>query len=304
MSTEIGNNTKEPLDETLSIGNTTANGQQIEAENGGGLLDLRFGTDGLVVLTNDASGLNSALSLNKVSKVVQISQSDGLGGALFYAEITDSLCAFRHSGADAFSCINPSDIQHSNVSNSFPTSTYAISVFSTILPRTSNGGDNAVFINSGNSPDVSTFNAGVERSVILGGRGLTAKTDDTAYVNQISFQFVGNTFDLMVRGSLATADRTQSLQDDSGTIALLKNIAVSQFAVNLDSAEATVTRVFAGGRTTFTVTHPANSLDIKPEIFRLADGRTIEWRIERTSTSTVECSRAGNVADGLFRFLI
>jgi len=304
MSTQIGGANKEPLDETLSVGNTTANGQQIEAENGGGLLDLRFGTDGLVVITNDSSGLDSVLSLNKVSKVVQITQSDGGGGPIYYAEITDSLCAFRHSGADSFSCINAENIEHSNISNFTPTSTYGIAIFDTLLPRTSNGGDNAVFINSGESPNVSTFNIGVERSVILGGKGLTAKTNDTVYVNQMSFQFVGNTFDTLIRGSSATADRTQSLQDDSGVISLLKNIAVSQFAVNLDSALATVTRVFSGGRTTFTVTHTTNSLDIKPQIFRLSDGRTIEWRIERTSLGTVECSRAGNVADGLFRFLI
>ena len=51
------------------------------------------------------------------------------------------------------------------------------------------------------------------------------------------------------------------------------------FDVDLDSAESTVTRVFAGGRTTFTVTHSLGTLDVKPEVFRLSDGRTINWRI-------------------------
>jgi len=83
------------------------------------------------------------------------------------------------------------------------------------------------------------------------------------------------------------------------------NVGFKQdFAVDLDSAESSVTRVFAGGRTTFTVTHNLNTLDLKPEVFRLSDGRSIGWRRERTGVNTVEVSRTGNVADGLFRILI
>ncbi len=76
------------------------------------------------------------------------------------------------------------------------------------------------------------------------------------------------------------------------------------FAVDLDSAEATVTRVFAGGRTTFTVTHSLGTLDVKPEVYRLSNGRTVGWRIERTGVNTVEASRNGNIGDGLFRIVI
>lgn len=79
---------------------------------------------------------------------------------------------------------------------------------------------------------------------------------------------------------------------------------VLSFNVDLDSAESTVARAFAGGRTTFTVTHSLGTLDIKPEVFRLSDGRTIGWRIERTGINTIEASRNGNVADGLFRLII
>jgi len=83
------------------------------------------------------------------------------------------------------------------------------------------------------------------------------------------------------------------------------------FNVDLDSAEATVTRVFAGGRTTFTVTHSLGTLDVKPEVYRLSNGRTVGWRIERTGVNiertgvnTVEASRNGNIGDGLFRIVI
>ncbi len=76
------------------------------------------------------------------------------------------------------------------------------------------------------------------------------------------------------------------------------------FNITLDSADANVTRVVAGGRTTFTVTHSLNTLDLKPEVFRLSDGRTVGWRVERTGVNTVEASRNGNVANGLFRIVI
>ena len=76
------------------------------------------------------------------------------------------------------------------------------------------------------------------------------------------------------------------------------------FNVDLDSAEATVTRVFAGGRTTFTVTHSLGTLDVKPEVYRLSNGRTVGWRIDRTGVNTVEASRNGNIGDGLFRIVI
>ena len=238
MATQIGNNTKEPLDETLSIGNTTANGQQIVAENGGGLIDLRFsGTDGLVVLTNDPTGIHGAIVLNKSSNAIQISQGDGVTPGLYYTEVTEDSCAFRHSSADSYSSLDPASIQHQNTSNHFISTVHAIAVFNaSVLDRTSNGGDIAVIINSGNNPSVSTYKAGVERSVIIGGNGIECNTDDTMYCNQMSMQFPGNVFNTFLRPSLATSDQTQSFQDDSGSIALLKNIAISQFAVNLDSA--------------------------------------------------------------------
>jgi len=45
-------------------------------------------------------------------------------------------------------------------------------------------------------------------------------------------------------------------------------------------------------------------LDLQVQVFRLSDGRGINWRIERTGVNTIEASRAGTVADGLFRILI
>ena len=76
------------------------------------------------------------------------------------------------------------------------------------------------------------------------------------------------------------------------------------FSVNLANTEASVVRSEAGGRTIFTVTHSLNTLDIKPEVFRLSNGRTVGWRIERTGANTIEASRSGSVSNGLFRIII
>lgn len=101
-----------------------------------------------------------------------------------------------------------------------------------------------------------------------------------------------------------TSDEAFICKDLTTGAAIWDPVTVQSFNIDLDSAESSVTRVVAGGRTTFTVTHNLNTLDLKPEVFRLSDGRTLGWRVERTGVNTVEVSRNGNVADGLFRILI
>jgi len=88
--------------------------------------------------------------------------------------------------------------------------------------------------------------------------------------------------------------------DDSGTT----NKFVQKLSVNLDSAESSVTRSFSGGRTTFTITHNFGSKDVLDRVYRLSDDRRINWRIETPTANTLEASRAGNVANGLFRITL
>lgn len=88
--------------------------------------------------------------------------------------------------------------------------------------------------------------------------------------------------------------------DDSSTV----NKFSSNFNVDLDSSEASVVRVFAGGRTTYTITHALNSLDVTAQTFRLSNGRTVGLRVERTGVNTIDVSRSGNSADGIYRVLI
>ena len=76
------------------------------------------------------------------------------------------------------------------------------------------------------------------------------------------------------------------------------------FSVTLDSSLSTVTRTVAAGVTTFAVTHSLNTEDIQAEVYRLSDNETVGWTIVRTSVNVIECSRAGSVADNLFRVVI
>lgn len=78
----------------------------------------------------------------------------------------------------------------------------------------------------------------------------------------------------------------------------------SNFNVDLDSSEASVVRVFAGGRTTYTITHALNSLDVTAQTFRRSNGRTVGLRVERTGVNTINVSRSGNSVDGIYRVLI
>jgi hypothetical protein len=124
------------------------------------------------------------------------------------------------------------------------------------------------------------------------------QVDDSTTANK----FVTTALIALINSALQNGDNVSELTNDAGYIT--SSSLPPSFAVDLDSAESSVARAVAGGRTTFTVTHNLNTLDIKPVVFRLSDGRNIGWRIERTGVNTVEASRNGNIADGLFRLVI
>ena len=145
---------------------------------------------------------------------------------------------------------------------------------------------------------------------------------NTANISNNTSNIATNTANILLKRDL-TAQKN-SIEDDGGDLQLVGDVAspgnsqyygtnssgvrgwqpLLSFNIDLDSAEASVSRVFAGGRTTFTIAHNLNTLDLIVQIYRLSDGRGINWRIERTGVNTIEASRAGTVANGQFRILI
>jgi len=148
-----------------------------------------------------------------------------------------------------------------------------------------------IFLDSSNSDKLpSRDSSGVDTVYLSGGSVPVKKSIE---IDAGALQLVG---DLLAPGNTKYYGT-----DKSGAKGFY---SFANFNIDLDSAEASVTRVVAGGRTTFTITHNLNTLDLQAQVFRLSDGRGINWRIERTGVNTIDASRAGNVADGLFRILI
>ncbi len=117
-----------------------------------------------------------------------------------------------------------------------------------------------------------------------------------------TWEYANQELQNILQTALQAGDNVSVLTNDAGYITA--SSLPPFFNIDLDSAESSVTRVFSGGRTTYTITHNLGTLDIKPVVFRLSDGRNIGWRVERTGVNTVEVSRNGNIADGLFRLVI
>lgn len=255
------------------------NGQVVKATNGSAFLDLRQGgVDGNVLLENS----QTFLSMTSFGVTIQdedffqgvsvpsVTLSNGNQASLFLLKGD-----FTKTGGFAIRDNETLDIVSLNLPN---------------YPAT---------MCSQNS----TLKQNVINAIALCGKEQIVKTDDYPVLNGIAYN-TGLAGELIVVHTPSATDFTQTHQAKDGTIALTSDIPKAFFAVNLDSAESSISRVFAGGRTTFTVTHNLNTLDLKPEVFRLSDGRTVGWRVERTGVNTVEVSRNGNIADGLFRILI
>lgn len=218
MPTQIVLALGENLAETLDIGNYTANGQKIRALNGTSSLNLRFSNDNEILLTNDdVSLLLSVLALFPTSAVLGFSPSAGL-----YFEVTAQQCFLRKAGVDTFFSIDPGDGGLSVLALQSSSNIHAIAVINDDgNDVTQNSGTAFIFINTGVNPtEPSKILTGVRRTVIASGKGITAKTSDTLYFNQTSFQESGILFDCILKSSTITADRVLELPDKSGTLVI------------------------------------------------------------------------------------
>ena len=120
-------------------------------------------------------------------------------------------------------------------------------------------------------------------------------TDTEFRIVKASDQSKQAQFDL----NLISANRSLTIQDKDGTIALVGDIIQRVEAV-LDSSDPNITRTVAGGRTIWEVTHNLNTNYVVQEVYRISNGRTTRMRVERTGLNTIEISRAGTVADGTY----
>lgn len=230
----------ESLSQTLSAGNTTG-GNNIVMTSG----DL---------ITSSVS--SSQIELNGLAGGFELtSDSGGFTQGYVYGNTNEAYIGFG-DGAIAFSSTNAilsfgSDAVATTVSDdgvgvytTFPVNYKGLlssdnSTFTGAARTIGVTGANALFLNSGSNSDNTTFNQSVDNSVAIGGVGLTVKTNNTAYANQLSFQEAGNTFDIIVAPSTATADRTQTLQDASGTIALISDIVTENLQDTLTAGNTT-----------------------------------------------------------------
>lgn len=168
-----------------------------------------------------------------------------------------------------------------------------------------------VDINSAPNPPAGKYIWGLDTDGILRKKdssGVKTPVSEADLNDKVKISANDTTEDFLLAKLQGSTGRIVLTEENDGGNESIKidigpNIAET-FAVDLDSADANVTRVEAGGRTTFTITHGKNTLDVISEVYRLSDGRSLGWRVERTGLNTVEASRAGSVANGLFRIVL
>lgn len=110
---------------------------------------------------------------------------------------------------------------------------------------------------------------------------------------------------------LATQTETDTGTDDTRIVTPLKLTThltnkkyVKGFAVNLDSAEGTVARVFAGGNTTYTVTHSLGTLKTHVTVRLKSTEEAVIVDHKSVSTNTTDIVFAGNSADNTYNVYI
>lgn len=219
----------ENLAETLAAGNFTANGQIIKALNGNSELNLRVGADDIFHLLND-TGFNKAY-LYGTGTIIQTGF-----GFNYWNESGATFTQFR--GAGSFFHANDVKSGLADVTTLFGTIVAAMFIIdNSLLDRAqTSAGIKALFLNSGGANDT-TFKAGIANSIALGGDGLTIKTANTAYANQICLQAATILLDSIIKSGTLTADRTLTTPDKSGEIGLANEYAEMYFQNN---ASATV----------------------------------------------------------------
>lgn len=145
------------------------------------------------------------------------------------------------------------------------------------------------------------------------GDALVANQDDpTALTHWTRVQFNVDQATESVRGvaEIATQAEVTTGTDDSrivtpAKLAIELGTYVEVFAVDLDGAgEASVTRVFAGGVTTWTVNHALGTTDVQVQVRDISSGKLVVTEVDSVDANNVDIAVNGNVVDDTYRTVI
>lgn len=217
-----------PLAIILAAGNVTngtniqmSNGDVLKAVNGGSQLNLRDGANNQFGLTSDAGAYGESFVAGTATY-----QSSGFANNYFNADADG--CRIRVSNTASFTYLGSIDSGIDLVAN-IGTLTYAMAV------ADNTGGavnftstvNKAVTVNSGSSGNPTVVNTGVDYSAPIGGVGITVKTNNSAYCNKLAINQSGSSYETVVSNATLTADRTATFPDASGTVGLVRYVAVN-----------------------------------------------------------------------------
>lgn len=104
---------------------------------------------------------------------------------------------------------------------------------------------------------------------------------------------------------LTTTNRP-SVRSGAGNepLAFLSDIITGHFSVNLDSSDINVNRVFAGGETTYTITHNLGSVNVLIGVKDIATSTDVTVLTRAISATQVEAVFNGNSTDNTFKIVI
>lgn len=209
------------LTNVLTAGNTTANGQTIDALNGGGQLDLRQGSNSVVALTTDNGGFTQSWWFGNTT-VMQVGYGSG---NWFEADALEVKMKVPAASAP-FVSVDFDEIKCGKAV-ALTADTNPFLLFSTVNATTLVAGGSTRGIVLNNSGAL-TYNAGVTYSSAISVSGGTIKTNSTAYTTQIGFIRSGDAFESLLVRSPLTADVTHTLQASSGILAHLSDFDTGQ----------------------------------------------------------------------------
>jgi hypothetical protein len=291
MSVTINLALGENLAETLDIGNFTNDGQVIKAKNGGSEINLRaINTNNVFYITNDNGAFLKAflyaddteIGIGFGSKFGFNVQDDTAGMTVFGATLPVAMITPKQSGI------------YENASPQRPVGSpfIVVDILAAGYVLYSPDGQ-ALFLNSGNLANPTTFLIGVSNSVAAGGQGLTIKTNNSIYGNQLSLQEANNLFDnLITPPAGATQDNDHQLQNSSGTIAHLSDTVNGNYIEKWTLYNATLdatweTIVIADAQANSLIEITAEAMLVASDMGMRAVGSVLDRRVMTVAQSSI-----------------